>query len=126
MRIATDEDIAATVAQHRGRELPLPNYRDEMLSHPIAGPCLRNYGLLTEYPDVCGRLGLSADERFWSRNYWLSRFAREWQAAAGYDAGLEQQLFQLLESADHNGIAYEPLPEVEAAVERDAVVRPLG
>jgi hypothetical protein len=38
-------------------------------------------------------------------------------------AGLEQQVFQLLESAEHIPVAYDPLPEV-AAVERDGVVVP--
>jgi hypothetical protein len=69
-------------------------------------------------------LGMTEDERFWSRYYWLARFAREWQAVAGYDAGLEQRVFKLLESADHIPTAYDPLPEVEAAVERDAVIYP--
>jgi hypothetical protein len=44
------------------------------------------------------------------------------QSATGNDAGLEQQVFQLLESVDHMQIAIDALSEVEAAVERDAVV----
>ena len=38
---------------------------------------------------------------------------------AGDDAGLEQQLYQLLEYAE---VEYDPLLEVEAAVERDSVL----
>ena len=37
----------------------------------------------------------------------------------GFDAGLEQAVFKLLESAP---VEYDALVEVEAAVERDAVV----
>jgi hypothetical protein len=92
-----------------------------MLAHPTAGRCLRNYGLLTEYSELADTLGLTEDERFWSRYYWLARFVREWQAVAGSDPGLEQQVFQLLESADHMPVSYDPLPEVEAAVQRDAL-----
>ena len=97
-----------------------------MLAHPTVGRCLRNYALLTEYPVLLSGLGLSSDERFWSRYYWLARFAREWLAAVGNDAGLEQQLFHLLESAEQIPVAYDPLADVEAAVERDAVVRRPG
>lgn len=119
MRLATDDDIAGLAVRLDDVESRLSGYRSEMLAHPIAGRFLRNYCLLTECPEMVGALGLSADERFWSRYYWLARFAREWQAVAGYDAGLEQQLFQLLEYAK---VDYNPLPEVEATVERDAVL----
>jgi hypothetical protein len=37
---------------------------------------------------------------------------------------LEQQVFQLLESAAHIRVAYDALPEVEAAVDWDAVLGP--
>lgn len=94
-------------------------YPSEMLSHPIAGLSLRYYVLLTDEQDVVAALGLSEAERFWSRYYWLARFAKEWQAVAGYDAGLEQQVFNLFESAGQLGIPIDPLLEVEAAVERD-------
>jgi hypothetical protein len=126
LRLASDDEIAAAAARLAEAEARLTEFRYEMLDHPIAGRCLRNYGLLTEYPEVASRLGLTADERFWSRYYWFARFAREWQAAVGHDAGLEQQVFKLLESPEHIPVAYDPLPEVEAAVERDAVVRPPG
>jgi hypothetical protein len=124
LRLASDDDIAAAAARLAKGEVRLTGYRDEMLAHPTAGRCLRNYALLTDYPGLVGALSLSAEERFWSRYYWLARFAREWQAAVGHDAGLEQQVFKLLESAEHIPVAYDPLPEVEAAVERDAVVVP--
>ena len=126
MQISLGDDIAAATARLAGADLRLSGYRDEMLAHPIAGRSLRNYALLTEHPELADILGLSVAERFWSRYYWLARFAREWQAAAGYDAGLQQQVFHLLESAKHLPLAYDPLPEVEAAVERDAELQPPG
>jgi hypothetical protein len=87
---------------------------------------LQYYLLLTECPDLVGELGLSESEWFWSRYYWLARFAREWQAVAGPDAGLEQQVFKVFESAEHLGVTYDPYPEVVAAVEQDAVVASRG
>jgi hypothetical protein len=35
---------------------------------------------------------------------------------------VEQQVFQVLQSADHLGMSYDPFPEIEAAIERDAAV----
>ena len=119
MQLATDDDIAAAAAQIADMETRLSGYCSEMIAHPTAGRSLRNYVLLTECPEMVDSLRLSTDDRFWSRYYWLARFAREWQAVAGYDVGIEQQLFQLLEYAE---VEYDPLPEVEAAVERDAVL----
>jgi hypothetical protein len=115
--------LAAVAGRFEEARSRCAGYRAEMLDHPTAGRALRNYLVLTECPEWLGGLGLSEAERFWSRYYWLARFAREWQTVAGYDAGLEQQVFQLLE---HAPVDYEPLPEVEAAVERDAVVPPPG
>jgi hypothetical protein len=126
LRLASDDDIAAAVAHLSEAESRLSGYRDEMLAHPTAGRCLRNYALLTEYPELADGLGLSADEQFWSRYYWLARFAREWQAVTGYDAGVEQQVFHLLKYAERFPVAYDPLPEVEAAVEQDSAARPPG
>jgi hypothetical protein len=123
MRLASDDDLAAAVAHLAAGESALSGYRAEMLGHPTAGRSLRNYIALTEYPDMVA--SLTAEERFWSRYYWLARFARDWQAAEGYDAGLEQSVFKLLESGLENGGA-DPaaLPDVDAAVERDTAPRP--
>jgi hypothetical protein len=121
MRLVSDDDLAAAVARLTEGQLPLSGYRAEMLGHPTAGRSLRNYIVLTECLDVPA--GLTADERFWSRYYWLARFAREWQAAEGYDGGLEQSVFKLLEARVKHGPAkFDHLPEVEAAIDRDAVL----
>jgi hypothetical protein len=118
MRLASDDDLAAAVQQLVEGESRLARYRSDMLEHPTAGRCLRNYIVLTDFPELIGGSHLSEEELFWSRYYWLARLTREWQAAVGSDVGLEQQLFQFLEYAD---VDYDCLEEVEAAVERDAV-----
>ena len=119
LRLASDTDLASVVPRFEKVEPQLTAYRADMLDHPIAGKCLRNFVILTECPELFGELGLSEVERFWSRYYWLARFAREWKAAVGDDAGLEQQVLQLLE---HATVEYDPLPEVDAAAARDAVL----
>ncbi len=121
LRIATGNEIIMAAAILTDVDSRLRRYCSEMLSHPIAGPSLRNYSLLTECSDLVGKLGLSDADRFWSQYYWLARFTMEWTAIAGYDAGLEQQLFQLLE---HAHVDCESLAEVQAAVANDAVLPP--
>lgn len=127
MRIASADDLALASARFPEVRPGLSDrYAVELTDHPNAGPSLRHYLLLTGCPDLIAGLGLSENERFWSRYYWLARFAREWQAVAGGNAGLEQFVFKVLESAGHLGVPYDPLPEVEAAVERDAAPVPPG
>jgi hypothetical protein len=76
--------------------LPRP-YNLELLEDPLSGPALRNYLLLTEAPHLLTDLELSPEDVFWGRYYWLVRFTSLRQAITGPDAGLEQQMFQLLE-----------------------------
>ena len=99
------------------RRHPFPIGRPHA-DHPVVGRSLRNYAILSGSPSIVEQLQLNVQDRFWSRYYWLARCAKEWQAAAGFDAGLEQQLCQLLET---EAIDYDSLAEVDAAVARDAV-----
>jgi hypothetical protein len=48
--------------------------------------------------------GFDLDETamFYNRYYWFRRFATQRQAARGYDGGLEQQAFKLLETAQED------------------------
>ena len=119
MRLASDSDLAAVVLRVSEADSRQARYRDDILNHPTAGRCLRNYIVLTDFPDLIGGLRLSEEELLWCRYYWLARLARDWQAAVGSDAGLGQQVFQLFEHAD---VDHDPLAEVEAAAERDAVL----
>jgi hypothetical protein len=41
--------------------------------------------------------GWSAEEIFWSRYYWIRLYSNIMSATAGYDAGLEQSVFKVLE-----------------------------
>ena len=121
MRLASAEILASVVERFAKLRPDLTAYRAEMLDHPIAGWCLRNYVVLTERPDFLAELGLSEAEWFWSRYYWLKRFTRVWTTVVGYDAGLEQQLVRLLEFApDDLGL----LARVNAAAEHDAAGPP--
>src|SRR5436305_457489 len=118
MRLASEDALARAAAGFHQVRHRLGGYRVDMLDHPVAGWCLRNYGILTECPELLGEHGLSEPELYWSRYYWLVRFARVWSAVAGSDVGLEQQVFRFLE---HPPAGLDAWPEVEAAAERAAV-----
>jgi hypothetical protein len=120
MRIASASELASASARFDQVRTQLGDRCDvKHLDHSIAGPSLRHYFLLTERSDLISDLQLTDVELFWSRYYWLARFVRELQTCVGPDAGLEQMVFKLLESAEQFGIAYDPLPAVDAAIERD-------
>lgn len=121
MRITSFEDLALASARFHEMRSRLNDlfYTVELTDHPIAGPSLRHYLLLAECPELLTSLALTESERQWNAYYWLARFAKEWEAAVGEDAGLEQKLCQLLELMD----TFDPAEEVMAAVERDAVLR---
>ncbi len=117
MRLASEKALAEAAAGLAPSGRALDGYRADMLAHPAAGWCLRNYLVLTECPELLGHHGLSLAELHWSRYYWLVRFARVWSAVAGHDAGLEQQVLRLL--ADAPG-ELDAAPDVEAAAEQAA------
>ncbi len=124
-QFVSEEILAAAVIRFADVRDRLDAYRRDMVDHPIAGWCLRNYLILTECPELLGEHQPCEVELYWSRYYWLCRFTRLWSAVVGYDAGLEQQLFQFLE---HPPDGWDLLPEVEAAAERAAAeqLRALG
>jgi hypothetical protein len=117
LRLVSDDVLASAVARLAERGESINGYALDMVDHPVAGPCLRNYLVLTERPELLGEHGLLPAELFWSRYYWLVRFARIWSAVVGHDAGVEQQVFQLVEYSPYG---LDALLEVEAAAERAA------
>ncbi len=119
MRLVSEHELAAAVPAFDRVRHELRGYRLELLDDPLAGWCLRNYLILTERPELLGGPPLSEQERHWSRYYWLYRFTRVWYAAAGYDAGMEQQLFGFIEYPPEGADCW-PQDEIEAAAQRDA------
>lgn len=121
MQFLSQDDFACAISKLSFDALPLNGYRLELLEHRVAGPSLRNYIILTEYPMVFPEL--SINQRLWNRYYWYARFAKEWQDREGYDAGIEQSVFKLLETiVEDGGADLEQLADVDAAIERDALV----
>jgi hypothetical protein len=119
VRHASEHELAAAAQAFDRVRHELQGYRLELLDDPVAGWCLRNYLILTERPGLLGGPPLSEQELHWSRYYWLYRFTRVWYAAAGYDAGMEQQLFWFIECPPEEADCW-PQDEIEAAAQRDA------
>ena len=64
-------------------------------------------------------LGLLTDEQlFYNKYYWFLRFVRLSTARNGYDAGLEQQVFKLLESP-HCTVDWGIVEGITSKVERE-------
>src|SRR5258708_1561071 len=80
VRLASEETLAVAATRFAELRPRFNGYRADMLDHPSAGRCLQNYLMLTECPEVLGEHGLSEEELFWSRYYWLFRFKRAWSA----------------------------------------------
>src|SRR5436190_2067909 len=70
---------------------------ESMLAHPLTGPSLRNYLLLSHSRDLLNELSEPAEDVFWSRYYWFVRFSQTQQALFGADVSLVQMAHQIFE-----------------------------
>ncbi|WP_406729196.1 hypothetical protein WJ438_38070 [Streptomyces sp. GD-15H] len=62
------------------------------------GPAFRHYWLLTHMSSLIAKeAALSGVTLFYNRYFWFARFTHLFSLSHGPDAGLEQQLFQMLE-----------------------------
>ena len=122
MRLVSEGVLAAVAEAFEARKQGLTNYRLELLDDQLAGWCLRNYIVLTEFPDLLNS-DVSEEVLHWSRYYWLARYARVWNTVdpAGYDPAVEVQLVNIIEEVAVCDDETWPLEEVIAAADRDAV-----
>lgn len=123
-------DLASKEATVRERMATLggPNFRIDP-NDSSCGESLVYYSLFTNWPELLGNsvCGLTTSVIFYNRYYWFLHLIRLWQELHGHDAGMEQQAFQLLESAAAEGMEldWDVLQEIERQV-GDSVKRCLG
>lgn len=100
-RWIAEAEWAALDAELRLRCAPLqPQFRIDF-DDAAYGPAFRRYPLLSRWPELLnGRAPLTEAARFYNTYYWFLTTIRLWNAKHGYDAGMEQQAFQMLEHAD--------------------------
>jgi hypothetical protein len=72
------------------------------VDHQRYGQALRRFLLFSQWPELLhGEVpDLDAETLLYNSYYWLKRFSKLYMAEHGYQAGFEQQAFQLLEHAD--------------------------
>ena len=68
-------------------------------THPLYGRAFLRFLLFQEWPELVANLGLRECVLFYNRYYWARRFANAYQAVHGPDAGLEQEVFKILDNA---------------------------
>lgn len=100
IRVKRDLNEAEMLQALRARGINLVENHlfDEDLS-----AALRNHIYLTHFPELVEQPARELD-RFYSRYYWFLLFAEKRKSKFGPDAGLDQQVFQLLEGADDLGL----------------------
>src|SRR5437867_3744174 len=78
--------------------LPI-SYSQSLLEEPEIRYAFLYYALLTHWPELLNS-DTTADELFYNRYYWFLRASKQYQARHGYDAGFEQQAFQMVETGE--------------------------
>ena len=86
----------------------IPN--QELLKLPLVGEALNNYLLISNYPEKFE--DVSALDLYYNKYYWYLKFSITYQDKYGYDAGIEQQEFKLIEEGE--SIPYIDWREVES------------
>lgn len=120
MKLVPEEKLAAKEAEfdavHRHEKSPL----EENLT---TGRALKFYTLLTIAPELLADEELSAEQIFWSRYYWFSRYIKLRQALGAGDVALHQQALRILEDHPHCSADWTTLEKVEALASRDAAAQ---
>ncbi|MCE9544351.1 MAG: hypothetical protein K8T25_02345 [Planctomycetia bacterium] len=87
------------------------------LGHEICDRFLLYFLVLTHNPSLMVQDATETEELsvLYDRYYWFTKAVRLWQAIHGYDAGMEQQAFKILESAPSD-LNWEIIREIDDRV----------
>jgi hypothetical protein len=112
--IAQNDDVIRRLIEDRGQGFAA------IANNQFYGEAFKHYLLFTESSALrdTSLSRLSATEVFYNKYYWFLLFTRRHQARHGYDAGLEQQAFKLLENAP-NDVDWNLLKEIYKRVESE-------
>jgi hypothetical protein len=80
-----------------GRELRIDGFDPALLGEGPSGQAFRAFLVLSQQAHQFTVAGWSPEAVFWSRYFWFRRFLRLRSRECGFDAGLEQQEFNILE-----------------------------
>lgn len=80
------------------------------------GQALRRALLFERWPDLLEGEVLSPEQRRYNQYYWFTRFVTLKRKRDGYDAGLEQQSFKILEDASEE-LDWDLVEQITAAAQ---------
>jgi hypothetical protein len=111
-----------------GIEALLPSIRNETsidCNDPEYGVAFRRFLLFAHWPYLLENLGLHATTEglLYNKYYWMLRFSKLYERKHGFDAGIEQQAFKILESASFE-LDWNVVEHVTSLVDREHGERP--
>lgn len=113
-----DPDIAAMISSIKDHIAI--NYND-----PEYGLAFRRYLLFSRWPYLLEKVGLRAtnEEILYNSYYWMLKFSKLYIKKHGFDAGMEQQAFKILESTSFE-IDWNVVEQLTNLVETELGERP--
>jgi hypothetical protein len=89
------------------------------LADEYYGPAFRRYLLFSKWSHLLSGKGLDERALFHNAYYWFRVFIKRHMATHGYDAGLEQQAFNILERAKGD-IDWSIIEQINRQVDKEA------
>jgi hypothetical protein len=125
MRLLRERELTPSEPAFEAARHQVPGHYDQaLLDEPAAGRSLRFFLLLTHFPELLTHEQPTAEELFWSGYYWLARYVELQLTLHGPDAGLEQQLAEVLETPYPTcNPDWSHLESVEAQAAKDAAAQ---
>jgi hypothetical protein len=117
MNLISTDTLAAFTSRIDERLESLDASHGVDLHNPRYGPPFRWYLLFTHASDLLPEI--STADVFYNRYVWFRRFAAMYRIVHGEDAGIEQQLFHLLEDAPP-GIDWSQVEKIDALVKSES------
>ncbi|WP_406700713.1 hypothetical protein V5E97_18135 [Singulisphaera sp. Ch08] len=95
--VSLDQDLDVMLSSIGGEIVIDPN-------DPEYGVAFRRYLLFSRWPSLLerGELHATAEELLYNSYYWMLKFSKLHERKHGYDAGIEQQVFKILENTHCN------------------------
>lgn len=116
MKYINKEDLKRMIAEEN------PTFQTtvdtDYLNDEHFGSLLQYYLFLTEYPNsIYSHLdGLNEEDLLYNRYYWFIKFKQKYNSQKGYDAGLEQEAFKLIEEIEQQleaGVNWSIIEQIE-------------
>ena len=105
-------------AAHERLDSVEPHVR-ELAADPSFGKAFRRFLVCSHWPDLLASAGADETTIFYSAYFNFAKFAAIRTIKHGLDAGLEQQLFMMLESAE-TPLDWNVIAEIDALAKREA------